>query len=279
MTKIAENVAFVNHKGGTGKTTSCISIAGFLAKEGNNVLVVDLDPQANATSGLGIDVSTQQFTIYDAILDQCDGYEGVSISQIVVKTGVDNLHLAPSEFDLAVSEIVMQRAKNRAEILIRALEPVRFKYDYILIDLPPSSGLLSINGLCAANQVVAPFDPSIFSLESIGNLQTVLDEIKEMNGHSISKITTVLTRYKNPTFISRLLGKDNPSGEVEAMLREQYNDVFIVPETIKVYEAQKAGIPISHYAPESLAGKAYAKITKSLINSAEKKTENHQEGN
>ena len=100
----AQCIAFANHKGGTGKTTSCLSIAGYLAKSGSKVLVVDFDPQANATSGLGIDKSSLRHSMYDAVLDQCDGREGVAISHVIVETDIINLHLAPSEFDLAVAE-------------------------------------------------------------------------------------------------------------------------------------------------------------------------------
>src|SRR3954469_3031975 len=99
----AQCIAFANHKGGSGKTTSCLSIAGYLAKTGSKVLVVDFDPQANATSGLGIDKKTPPYTMYDAVLDKCDGQEGVPITRVIVETDVENLHVAPAEFDLAVA--------------------------------------------------------------------------------------------------------------------------------------------------------------------------------
>ena len=101
----AECVAFANHKGGTGKTTSYLSVAGYLAKSGNKVLVVDFDPQANATSGLGIDLMALERSMYDAVLDRCDGHEGVPITRVILETDVENLHVAPSEFDLDVAEL------------------------------------------------------------------------------------------------------------------------------------------------------------------------------
>ena len=107
MSRAAECIVFANHKGGTGKTTSCLSIAGFLAKSGSKVLVVDFDPQANATSGSGIDTLTLKYSMYDAFLDQCDGYEGVPITQVILETDVGNLHVAPSELDLAVAEVLV----------------------------------------------------------------------------------------------------------------------------------------------------------------------------
>ncbi len=122
MEKAPECVVFTNHKRGIGKTTSCLSIASYLAKSGSKVLVVDFDPQANATSGLGIDTLTLKYSMYDAVLDQCDGYEGVPITQVIPETDVANLHVAPSELDLAVVEALTQHIRNRAGILNRVLE-------------------------------------------------------------------------------------------------------------------------------------------------------------
>ena len=269
--RAAECIAFANHKGGTGKTTSCLSIAGYLAKSDNRVLVVDFDPQANATSGLGIDTMTLKYSMYDAVLNQCDDYEGVPITQVVLETDVENLHVAPSELDLAVAEVVMQHVRNRAGILNRILEKVKPSYDYILIDLPPGSGLLTINGLCASDQVVVPLDPSIFSLEALDNLKIYFDDIKRMAGHSINQITWVLIRYASPPLLSRMFHKRNPSQEVEARLREMFDTVFVAPESREIYETQRQGVPISHYAPSSRVGRAYAEITKSISTNTEKK--------
>jgi len=271
MKKAAECIGFANHKGGTGKTTSCLSIAGYLAKSGSKVLVVDFDPQANATSGLGIDTSTLKYSMYDAVLDQCDGYEGVPITQVILETDVGNLHVAPSELDLAVAEVMVQHTRNRAGILNRVLGKVRPLYDYILIDLPPGTGLLTINGLCASDQVVVPLDPSIFSLEALDNLKTSFRDIKRMAGHSINGITAVLIRYTKPDVFSRLLRRHNPSQEVEERLRTMFDTVFIVPDSVEIYEAQRQGVPISHYAPGSRVGRAYAEISKSISTNTEKK--------
>jgi len=271
MSKIAECIVFANHKGGTGKTTSCLSIAGFLAKSGSKVLVVDFDPQANATAGLGIDVIPLRYSMYDAILDQCDGYEGVLITQVILETDMGNLHVAPSELDLAVAEVLMQHNKKRAGILNRILEEVRPLYDYILIDLPPSSGLLTINGLCASDQVVIPLDPSIFSLETLENLQASFRDIRRMTRHSIKQITVVLIRYVKPNLFSRRFRKPNPSQEVEARLREMFDTVFVIPDSVEIYETQRQGVPISHYAPKSKVGRAYAGITKSISTNTENK--------
>ncbi|MFC1950014.1 ParA family protein, partial [Chloroflexota bacterium] len=264
MLKAAGCIAFTNPKGGTGKTTSCLSVAGYLARSGSKVLVVDFDPQANATSGLGIDRMTLQRSIYDAVLNYCNGYKGVPITQVILETDVENLHIAPSELDLGVAEVLMQRTGNRATILSRTLEEISTLYEYILIDLPPSSGLLTINGLYAANQVVVPLDASIYSLEALDNLKISFNDIKRINGHSINQITAILIRYVKPDLFSRVSRKRNPSQEVEARLREMFGTVFIVPDSVEIYETQRQGMPISHYATGSKTGRAYANIAKSL---------------
>ncbi|HHT9122910.1 MAG TPA: ParA family protein [Candidatus Wunengus sp. YC63] len=266
MANTAECIAFVNHKGGTGKTTSCISIAGFLAKNNYKTLVVDFDPQANATSGLGIDSASLQYSIYDVILDQCEGYEGVPVSRIILETDITNLHLAPSEFDLSVAEVLLHRIKERTGVLTLILEEIKDVYDYILVDLPTSSGLLSINGLCASDQVVIPVDPSIYSLEALDNLRHTFRDIKRMEGRPINKITVVINRYhvENDLF-AKMFQKRHPSHEIESRLRDLFPTVFVVPEAIEIYDAQKKGTPISHFAPKSRAGKAYEKIAKNIM--------------
>lgn len=260
MEKRAECIAFANQKGGTGKTTSCLSIAGFLAKNNAKVLVVDFDPQASATSGLGIDKMTLRYSMYDAVLDQCDGYKGVPITHVILETDIENLYVAPSELDLSVAEVIMQHTPHRANILNRILEDVRSMYDYILIDVPPSTGLLMINGLCATDHVVIPLDPSIFSLEALDNFKTSLLDIKRMTGHSINKITAILIRHAGENIFSSIFHKRDPSKEIYARLREMFHPVFIVPDSVEIYEAQREGIPVSHYAPGSRAGKNAEKL-------------------
>jgi chromosome partitioning protein len=128
MAEIAECIAFANYKGGTGKTTSCLSIAGFLAKSGSKVLLIDFDPQASATSAIGIDKLTVKHSIYDAILSLCDGYEGVPLRDILLETDVENLHLAPSEWDLSAAEVIMQTTRDRVTLLRTLIQSVQSLY-------------------------------------------------------------------------------------------------------------------------------------------------------
>ncbi len=261
MENRAECIAFENYKGGTGKTTSCISIAGYLAHEGKKVLVIDFDPQANATSGLGVDSLTLKRSIYDAVLYFCEVPSGVPINDIILETGFQNIHLAPSEFDLSVAEVVLNQTKDRIYLLDSLLDEIRNHYDYILIDLPSSPGILSLNGLCASGHLMIPLDPCIYSLEALDNLKTTFHNIRSLAEHFIERITAILIKYSQPGIFRR----HNPSQEIEKELRGMFDTVFVIPEDRNIYEAQKAGAPISHFAPDSKAGKAYEKIAKNII--------------
>lgn len=266
MSSLAKCIAFFNKKGGSGKTTTCLSIAGWLAKKGKKVLVVDFDSQANATSGLGVDAMSSRYTMYDAVLAYCDGKRGVPITQVILKTEIENIHLAPSELDMSAAEVIMQDAENRTGILNRILADVRPLYDYILLDLPSSLGLLSINGLCASDQVVVPLEPSIYALEALDNIKVIFRDIRRKTRHVIDQIVVVLIRYvKSDDIFTKMFGRRSPSQEVEARLRDIFDTVFIVPDSDEIYQAQKAGLPISHFAPGSRAGKAYAAIVNSII--------------
>jgi chromosome partitioning protein len=259
MSKEAKCIAFANPKGGTGKTTSCINIAGSLVNKGNKVLIVDLDPRANATLSSGLQPGTVRKTMYDAILSYC-GYDPVPITSIILETKVQNLHIAPSESDLSVAEVLMQKRAKKSFILKRMLECVKTQYDYILIDLPSTTGQLMFNGLCASDHVVVPLEPSIFSLDSFMIIKNMFGDTRKMTKCHIDNITVVLNRYVKPDLFSLLFRRQNASQEVEMKLKESNRDLFIVPEAHEIYEAQKRGLPISHYAPDSAVGKAYEKI-------------------
>ncbi|MGK7900617.1 MAG: ParA family protein [Hormoscilla sp.] len=266
MLKTAASIAFVNIKGGTGKTTTCINVAGYLAKSSSEkkVLVVDFDPQANATSGLGIDGSSLEYSIYDALLDRCEGYSGVPITQIILETDVENLHLAPSELHLGTLPMVMQQVKDRVGLLRRILEPVLGFYDYILIDAPSDAGLFMLNSLRAADRLVVPLDSSIFSLEALENLKIYCADLEEMTGHPIGQFTIVLNRYSKSKHTSNKSSKSSPSEEVEATLKQMHEHIFTIPESLLIYRSQQEGIPLSHLAPTSKIAKDYQAIANHL---------------
>lgn len=266
MDKRTECIAFANYKGGTGKTTSCLSIAGYLAKKGFKTLVVDLDPQANATSGLGIEHMSLKLTMHDVLSGFREGNKPVSVSSIILETGVENLHLAPSEFDLAAAEVVLHQTENKLLILDTALNQIKQFYDFVLLDLPSNSGLLTLNGLCAANRLFVPLDPSIYSLEAMDNIKTTFREIRRSGRLSIKRISAIMNRFVS----SGLFRRRTPSQELVARLKDMFDEVYVIPEGDVAYGSQKIGMPISHYAPKSGMGRAYEKIAKSIISQANK---------
>ena len=264
MPKRAECIAFANQKGGTGKTTACLGIAGHLAKNGCKVLVVDFDPQANATSGLGIDATTLKYSMHDVILNETGDYEGAPITEVILGTEIENLHLAPAELDLATVEIFMHQSKDNYSILDRILEGVRPFYDYILIDVTSNPSLAMINSLYASDRVIAPLDLSIFSVEALGNLQLYCHDLEKMTNHPLKQFTVVLNKYIKPNILSGLFGQPNQSQQIEAMLQASFQPIFIVPDAMEIYQSQLAGVPISHYAPNSKVSQAFAAIATML---------------
>ncbi len=277
-------VAFAHHKGGTGKTTSCLNVAGYLQKSGRSVLVVDCDPQANATAGLGVDPDTLELSMYDLFMSAFEGFPDVVINDIIVPTasGVD---LAPATLDLVGVEPYLYSIDDRAGLLREALAGVRGNYDFILIDTPPSMGQFVINGLVAADHTIVTLDPGTFALKGMEALSTVFHDIKEMLGENVTTDLAILTRWKGPDdraaktgglalFLKRIFSP-GPSPEeerererlkmFEAEVRKAFKQVFIVPYSPAIYETQQKGLPISHYAPESDAGREYRAITTALL--------------
>jgi len=272
-------ITFAHHKGGTGKTTSCLNIAGYLVKSGKNVLVVDVDPQANATSGLGINPDLLKASMYDLFMGKCPGFQPISITDIIQKTesGID---IAPSSLELVGAEPFLYAIEERAKILAEILLSVKSRYDYILIDTPPSMGQFVINGLVASDHTVVTFDRGVFALQGLHTLMTIFSDIKEIIGNRITPDLAILTRWDcNETektgiraFFSRFsLRNTSDRAKEEEMIREfegevrkYFNLVYPVPYSREIYEAQKAGLPISHFAPESPAGKAYSGIAEAI---------------
>ena len=268
MIKPAECIVFASLKGGTGKTTSCLSIAGFMAKEGHRSLIIDLDPQNNATRSLGIDSLTLKHSMYDALVSYCNAYQGKSLSHVIQPTSIENLFIAPAEYDLAVAELLMQDCPDRTNILNRVLDEVRQMCDFIFIDPPPSYGLLYLNSLCAADTVVVTLEPGVLSLGSIGQLKKSFNEVRLKSGHPLGRITVILDRYVQPNTEAGMFGRSDASRETAGALNKMVGHISLVPEAREIYEAQKRGLPISHYAPKSKVGRAYEGIARQLVAAA-----------
>jgi chromosome partitioning protein len=269
-------ITFAHHKGGTGKTTSCLNVAGFLQKLGERVLVIDMDPQANASSGLGVDPHALTLSVYDLFMGQFEGFPDVAIQDVVLETR-SGVFLAPSTLDLVGIEPFLYNIEHRATVLKKMLSRDSPEYDFILIDTPPSMGQLVINGLIAADHTVVTFDRGIFALHGMDTLMTIFSDIEELLGEHVSPDMAILTRWddadkeKRAGVLSRLtdhfkkpdpeLARDKEQLKIfEAEVRARFTDVFIIPYSREIYEAQNAGLPISHFAPECEAAKAYRNI-------------------
>jgi chromosome partitioning protein len=251
---MARIYAFVNQKGGVGKTTSAINIAAYLAESGMRVLMADLDPQANATSAFGIDRSTLSASIYDVLLEQ------IKAADIVItepNTGVD---LLPSTNALAGAEVELVNLMAREYRLTRALETLDEKYDYILIDCPPSLGLLTLNALTAAKSgVIIPVQCEYLALEGLSQLTQTIDLVRQHLNRSLKIRGLILTMYDSRTKLSR---------QVVNEVREHFGDkVFraIVPRNIRLSEAPSYGQPVSLYAPDSTGAFSYKVLAAELL--------------
>ncbi len=248
------NIAFAHHKGGTGKTTSCINISGYLALWGKKVLVIDLDPQADATSALGIDKNSVGESMYDVMIGD------VGIEDVVLETEIENIQLAPATLDLVGAEPHMYRISNRISVLKRSIEGIRKYYDFIMIDTPPGPGLFIINGVVASDHTIVTLDPSVFALEGIETLSTIFDDINESSGVKINPRMAILTRCNKASVFARIAGRRDPVKEIREAMEEFFDSVYTVPYGVEVYEAQLKGVPISHYKPKCKAGVAYKRI-------------------
>ena len=253
MTRI---YTLVNQKGGVGKTTTAINLGAYLAGLGQRVLIVDLDPQANATSCLGVDKRAVQVSTYDALLNG-----NIPASSILFN---DRLQLAllPSSPSLAGAEVELVDESYREFRLRNALETLDGKYDYILIDCPPSLGLLTVNGLVAAREgVLVPVQCEYLALEGLGQLTQTIERVQSSLFPDLRVRGVILTMFDPRT---------NLSSDVVREVNNHFpGQVFksIVPRSIRLAEAPSYGLPISAYAPSSVGAKAYETLAKELLNS------------
>ena len=273
-------IAFAHHKGGTGKTTSCLNVAGYLQKDGKRVLVVDCDPQANATSGLGVDPERVEQSMYDVFMSVFEGFPDARITDIIVPTA-SGIYLAPATLDLVGVEPYLYGIDDRAGILREVLSPVRRTYDFILIDTPPSMGQFVINGLVAADHTVVTLDAGTFALNGMEALSTIFNDIREMIGEDVNADFAILTRWGGSDdsggglalFLKRIFSPASFAEEerekerlktFESEVRKKFRQVFVVHYSPLIYEAQQKGLPISHYAPESKPGRDYRAVATAL---------------
>ena len=246
-------VAFSNQKGGVGKTTTCVNMAAYLAAAGKKVLIVDLDPQGNATSGLGFAKSDVKTSVYNVLIDD------QTVENVALKTSIPNLDILPSNIDLAGAETELVYMKERDRILKKALEKVRKFYDYITIDCPPSLGLLTINALAAADSSIIPIQSEYYALEGLSQLvNTIRLVVKHLNP-TLQVEGVVLTMNDNRAVISRQI-----SDEIRKYFGKRVYDT-VIPRNIRLAEAPSHGVPIMLHDPKCSGARAYYSLTEEFL--------------
>jgi chromosome partitioning protein len=250
---MAKIVAFVNQKGGVGKTTTTINVARYLAHFGKKVLLVDLDPQGNASSGLGIDPRGLEKNLYHAMIG------GLSPREIILSTDTENLHIIPAAQDLAGAEIEMVHIDAREFRLYSVLRQVRTFYDYILIDSPPSLGLLTVNGLVASDEVVIPVQAEYYALEGLSQLLGTVELVRERLQPNLKIMGALITLYDRRNRLARQV--------VSEVQKHFPGPVFetIVPRSVRLAEAPSYGKSILDFDAFSKGARAYKSVAKEII--------------
>jgi chromosome partitioning protein len=245
-------LAIANQKGGVGKTTTAVNLGAGLAELGYRVLVVDLDPQGNATTGLGINARNLQSSIYDALMNE------TPVDDCIEPTAVRNLFLAPATIDLAGAEIELVPAFSRELRLRRALDAIKDEFDYMLIDCPPSLGLLTVNGLAAADEVVVPIQCEYYALEGLGQLLRNVQLVQSNLNPKLEVSAIVLTMYDARTKLAEQVAQE---------VRDHFGPKVcrnLVPRTVRLSEAPSFGQPIIVFDPSSRGAIAYRELAKEV---------------
>lgn len=232
-----------------GKTTTCVNMAAYIAAEGKKVLLVDMDPQGNATTGLGFSKSSLEQSIYSVLIDDEKALENI------MPTEVENLDLLPSNIDLAGAEVELVYKKNRERVLKNALEEIRSRYDYILIDCPPSLGLLTINALACADSVIIPIQSEYYALEGLSQLMNSISLVKQHLNAGLEVDGVVLTMYDSRSLISKQIAE-----EIKKFFSKRLFEI-VVPRNVRLVEASSYGKPIMMHDPKCTGARAYKALT------------------
>lgn len=250
---MAQVYAIVNQKGGVGKTTTTLNLGAYLAAAGKRVLVVDLDPQGNATSGLGIDHRELEHSLYDALVGTKQPHE------IRYQTNHDGLHVMPTNQNLAGASIELVNHENREFRLSQVLDVLREEYDFILIDCPPSLGLLTLNGLVASDKVVIPIQAEYYALEGLGQLLRTVELVRQNLKPELDVFGAVITMFDSRTKLSK---------DVMTELYKHFPDkIFrsVIPRSVRLAEAPSFGQTILGYDPGGKAARAYERLTHEFL--------------
>lgn len=243
-------IAVLNQKGGVGKTTSAVNLGAYLAKLGKSVLLVDLDPQGNATSGLGIQKDQLASTLYDVMFGRADAVS------VIIPTPIENLNILPSNAQLAAAEVELVSTDDREHQLQRVIKDLQ--YDFIIIDCPPSLGLLSINALTASQSVIIPVQTEYYALEGLSQLLSVIQRVRQGLNTKLELLGVLMTMYDSRTGLS-----EQVLNEVKKHFGQKLFKT-VIPRNVKLAEAPSHGVPISEHDKWSKGARAYKQLAKEV---------------
>lgn len=257
---MANVFSIVNQKGGVGKTTTTVNLSAYLAQQNKKVLVIDLDPQGNATSGYGFDKTELNASVYDLLINE------TPISDVIHTTKRKNIDMCPTNIDLAGAEVELVSAMSRETILKRSIKEILPKYDFVLIDCPPSLGLLTLNALAASTGVIVPIQGEYYALEGLTQLIDTINLVKKCLNPSIGIFGVIITMFDGRTQLTK---------QVVTEVKKYFGDkIFstVIPRNIRLAEAPSFGKTIAEYDPRSKGGKAYSELAREVIGRAKKST-------
>lgn len=256
---MARAIVIANQKGGVGKTTTSINLSASLAKEGKNVLVIDMDPQGNTTSGLGVDKDQIESTVYELLVGEA------GIEDCIQKNVQENLYLSllPSNINLAAAEIELIGVEDKEFLLKKALDKVKNEYDFVIIDCPPSLNMLTINSMCAGDTVLVPIQCEYYALEGLSQLIHTIGLVQERLNPKLEIEGVVFTMYDARTNLSLQVVENVKSNLKQNIYKS------IIPRNVRLAEAPSYGMPITEYDPKSAGAEAYRRLAEEVIHRGE----------